>query len=208
VNASRVIRTNYLSTGIVVAVTLLIVADRVGLWPGLRVATTQIYIWGVVLGAVALALGAANVGWIHTRRIIVGESNWLYSATLVAAMLAVLVGGLLNPAGVQSPLVDWIFQFIIVPGQATLFALLIFFMASAAFLYLRTTQPGGGWILLGALLMLTAQAPVASMWLPPSVANLASWALDVPGMATLRGALLGGSIAAIVVGVRFLTTTR
>ena len=63
-------------------------------------------------------------------------------------------------------------------------------------------------MLLGALLMLTAQAPVSGVWMPPSIAELASWALDVPGMAALRGALLGGGVAAIVVGVRFLYTAK
>ncbi len=208
VNATRTTRANYLATAILIAVTMLIVVDRIGLWPGLRATTTQLYLWGVILAAVGVALGALNVGWLHMRRVLLGETNWLYSAALVTALLAVLVGGLLNPAGAQSPLVDWIFLAIIAPGQATLYALLIFFMASAAFRYLRTSRHGGGWVLLGALLMLTAQAPVASVWMPPSVAELVSWALDVPGMATLRGVLLGGSIAALVVGVRFLFTSR
>jgi hypothetical protein len=208
VNASRNTRANYLVTAILITVTLLIVFDRIGLWPALRPITFQLYVWGIVLAAVAITLGALNVAWIHAKRILTGEANWFHSAALIAALLAVLVGGLVNPAGVQSPLVDWIFQSIIYPGQATLFALLAFFMASAAFLYLRTGREGGAWILVGTLLMLTAQAPVSSVWLPPSVAALVSWALDVPGMASLRGVLLGGSIATLVVGFRFLATAR
>jgi hypothetical protein len=208
VNAGRNARANYLATAILVTITLLVVFDRIGLWPSLRPVTSQLYVWGIVLAAVAIVVGALNVGWIHARRILTGETNWFYSAALIAALLAVLVGGLVNPAGIQSPLVDWIFQSIIYPGQATLFALLAFFMASAAFLYLRTGREGGAWILVGALLMLTAQAPVSSVWLPPSVAALVSWALDVPGMASLRGVLLGGSIATLVVGFRYLVSAR
>lgn len=208
VNADHTYRANYLVIAILISVTGLIVADRVNLLPWLRPVTNQIYAWGIVLGAVAVVLGVLNVGWVHLQRIVVGQTNWLYSAALVSALLAVLAGGLLNPAGVRSPLVDWLFQSIIAPGQATLFALLAFFMASAAFLFLRAGRDGGGWMLLGALLMLTAQVPVASVWMPPSIAGLASWALDVPGMASMRGALLGGSVAAIVVGIRFLYTTK
>jgi hypothetical protein len=208
VNTDRPSRANYLVIAILISVTTIIVADRTDLLPWLRPITTRIYLWGVVLGAVAIVLGVVNVGWVHLQRILSGQANWLHSAALVTALLAVLVGGLLNPAGVESPLVDWLFQSIIAPGQATLFALLAFFMAAAAFLFLRAGRTGGGWMLAGALLMLTAQVPVSSVWMPPSVAELATWALDVPGMAALRGALLGGSMAAVVVGVRFLYTTK
>ena len=37
--------------------------------------------------------------------------------------------------------------------------------------------------------------------IPSGVAELAAWALDVPGMAAMRGALLGGGVAAVAVGV-------
>lgn len=207
-NAERSARANYLVIAILIGVTLLIVLDRIGLWPSLRGTTTRLYLWGIILAAVAIVLGVLNVGWIHVQRVLTGERYWLHSAALVSALLAVLIGGLLNPAGIHSPLVDWIFQAIIAPGQATLFALLAFFMASAAFLFLRADRPGGGWMLVGALLMLTAQVPVSNVWMPSGIVESVSWALEVPGMATLRGALLGSSIAAIVVGVRFLYTTK
>ena len=186
----------------------MIVADRTGRWSQLETGAIHLYQWGVILGAVVVTLGLLNVAWIHLKRIIDGKKSWVHSAALLAAMIAVFIAGILSPAGIDSPLVEWVFSSIIAPGQATLFALLAFFMLSAAFLFLRADRPGGGWILFGALLMMTAQAPVAGVWMSPSVSNLASWALDVPGMATIRGALLGSSIAAIVVGARFLIRSK
>ena len=59
-------------------------------------------------------------------------------------------------------------------------------------------------MLAGVLIIMLVQIPVLGTWLPPALAGVASWMLDVPGMATLRGAILGTGIAVVVVGVRYL----
>ena len=145
-----------------------------------------------------------NVLWLHVRRIALGQRDWGLSLILVATLLAVAAGGLLNPAGPASPLSSWIFVNLIAPGQAALFAMLIFFMAAAAFQYLRVGRPGGVWMLTGALLILVVQMPIAGPWLPPWLGALAQWWIDVPGMAALRGLLLGSGLATLVVGLRML----
>ncbi len=81
-------------------------------------------------------------------------------------------------------------------------------MVAAAYRYLRVGRNGGGWMLASALLLLTAQAPVSGVWMPPALAQFAAWMLDVPGMATLRGALMGSSIALALVAVRFMFMTK
>ena len=96
------------------------------------------------------------------------------------------------------------FDAIIAPGQASLFALLVFFMAAAAFRHLRLDRPGGAWMLAGALLVLLAQWPLLAQWLPPAFAGVTFWLLDGPVMAALRGLLLGSGIALLVIGLRLL----
>lgn len=43
------------------------------------------------------------------RRIALGQRDWGLSLILVAVLLAVAAGGLLNPAGPASPLLGWFF---------------------------------------------------------------------------------------------------
>ena len=95
-----------------------------------------------------------------------------------------LASGLLSPFGASS-LTEWLFDAIIAPGQATLFALLAFFMIAAAYRLLRGPQRRR-LDATGALLMLTAQAPAAGVWMSPGLTRFAGWTLDVPVMATLR----------------------
>ncbi len=183
---------------------VVIVLDRVGTFPWLRLATTNLYAWTILLAAFALLLGVFQVAVVHMHRIYSGHREWIGSLVLLAMLCAVLVAGLLDPQGLLSPTVEWIFAHVIAPGQATLFALLAFFMVAAAYRYLRVGLRGGAWMLVGAVLMLTAQLPLGLLVLPAPVSTALRWWLTQPVMATMRGALIGGSLALLVVGLRFL----
>jgi len=196
------VRPNWFFGVLVVAALIFVAVGRLRIGTALATLTTTGYEWVLLLAAAAFFLGVINVTWLHVRRIALGQRDWGLSLLLVATLFAVAVGGLLSPAGRTSPLLSWIFANLIAPGQAALFAMLIFFMAAAAFQYLRIGRPGGVWMLAGALLILVVQMPIASQWLPPWLGALAQWWIDVPGMAALRGLLLGSGLATLVVGLR------
>jgi hypothetical protein len=182
--------------------------DRFVERPLIRALATTLYEWGLLLSAFALVLGLLNVAWVHLRQVLIGGPGWPHSLALLVSLLLVLVTGLLSPEGVYSPLVEWLFDAVIAPGQATLFALLALFMASAAYRFLRVDRPGGAWMLAGALLVLAVQMPLANAALPAALAAWVGWVLDTPVMATVRGALLGGALALVVAGLRYLTAGR
>lgn len=165
--------------------------------------------WIIILAGIALLLGVVNVIWLHIRRILMGERDWMLSLALLAVLTAVVGTGLLNPAGMVSPLLEWIFDALIAPGQAALYAMLVFFMAAAAFQYLRVGRRGGTWMVLGFLIVLLVQTPLDAAALGLSetmdrLADAARWFLDAPVMAALRGVLLGSALALLVTGCRFL----
>ena len=189
----------------VAACFMLIALDRAQVFgDNLRATVGLFYGWVILLGGFALILGAANVAWVHLRHVQGGSPGWGHSLALLVVFFAVLTGGLIAPGGAASPLMEWFFTHLIAPGQAALFALLIFFMAAAAYRYLRIGRTGGAWLLGGTLLMLVAQMPASADWLPTPVAEATSWLLEEPVMAALRGVLLGTSLAAILVGFRTL----
>jgi hypothetical protein len=205
---ARALRPNFFVLLILVGGLLLLGIDRFVEIPPLRTAALLVYEWGLLLSAFALLLGAINVAWVHVRRVLAGNAGWQQSLLLVVALAVVLVTGLLSTTGVRSPLVELLFDAIIAPGQATLFALLAFFMAAAAYRYLRIGRPGGIWLLAGVLLVFAVQMPVAHALLPTAIANLIGWVVDVPAMSALRGALLGSSFALVIIAIRFLLTSR
>jgi hypothetical protein len=197
-------RSNYFVLLIAAACFVVIVLERAGAAPALRPVTTLLYTWTILLAAFALLLGVANVFLVHVRRVYVGQRDWVASIGLVVALFAVFVAGLVDPLGSTGPLVEWLFDTIIAPGQATLFALLAFFMAAAAYRYLRIGRTGGAWMLIGALLILMAQMPANAPLLSPTVQFGIDWVVSQPLTAVMRGALLGGGVGLLMVGLRFL----
>lgn len=195
---------NRLGLALIFIIAAVIVASRFDLLPGLQPTATLLYAWVLLLAAFALLLGIASVVWVHLGRILGGEPEWGLSLLLLIGLLGVFFIGILSPAGATSPLMEWIFDALIAPGQASLFALTGFFVAAAAYRYLRLDRPDALWILVGVLLALLVQTPLSQQLLPPIFTSLADWLLVWPIMAALRGALLGAALAAVFVGLRLL----
>jgi hypothetical protein len=206
--SSPALRRNFLLLLVVITGFILLGIDRWVDLPLLRAPAVLLYEWAIVLSAFALLLGLGNVVWVHLRQIRAGAEGWPYSLVLIITLVVVLGTGLAGPAGVRSPLTEMLFDAIIAPGQATLFALLALSMGAAAYRYLRIGRPGGAWLLAGVLLVFAVQMPIAHALLPPFVGATVAWVVDVPAMAAMRGALLGSSFALALVALRFLITSR
>jgi len=194
---------NLLLSVIIVLAGTMLVLDQLDVAPIADVLALG-YQWLILLAGVALLIGTLNVAAMHLWRIQTGQRDWMLSLVLLAVLIAVFVAGVVSPAGANGPLLDWVFSALVAPGQASLFALLVFFMAAAAYQFLRVDRPGGAWMLAGALLVLVAQWPLAAQWLPPAYVAAIFWLLDGPVMAALRGLLLGSGIALLVIGLRLL----
>jgi len=159
----------------------------------------------VIVASFALFLGVINVLRVHARKIQKGESGRVYSIVLIVAMLTVLAIGLPSspdqPSGPSQPIIEWIFANIQAPIQASLSALLVFFVITAAYRLLLIRNLESAVMLVVVLLVLIGQAVVG---LFPVLPELKDWLLDVPAMAGLRGILLGVALGAILTGVRLL----
>jgi len=183
---------------------VLIGVDRTGQFQQLRPLTTTIYKWVLLLSAFALLLGILNIAQVHLQSIKNGQIEWGYSLVLLITMGAVLIIGLLDISGTSTPLVDWIFNNIIAPLQSALFAITAFFLAAAAYRFLRIGRTGSMWILIGALLMLVLQMPISHTLLTTTSESFVHWLLNVPIMAALRGVIIGGSMSLLLIATRFI----
>ena len=197
---------NYFAILIFVAALLLIGLERFNGFSFLQPITTTLYFWMVILGAVALLLGTINVLWVHLDRIQNGGSEWPHSLALIATLLVVTLAGLFDTAGIEYPLVQWAFDHIITPVQATLFALLAFFMVAAAYRFLRVGRTGGLWILLGVLLIWLAQTPYVNMLMERIFGEqqFITWFVEQPVMAVLRGVIMGSTLALLLIAARLI----
>lgn len=154
----------------------------------------------VILAGFAVLLGLLNILSVHTVRVRKRERGWGYSILL---MLAVLVMLGLGVGGPGSAPVNWVFRHIYVPLQATIFSLLAFFVASAAYRAFRVRS----WetlLLVGVgIVVLLGQVPVGRLiW--DQLPVLKDWLLAVPATAGARGILLGVALGSVIAGMRLL----
>lgn len=184
-----------------------IVSSRLGPRLVPPTAATTLFSWAMLLGGFAVILGIANAVRFHLARVQRGQREWLFSLLLLIVFALVVGAGIATPEGTKSLLSEWVFDAVLAPGQATLFALTGVFLLSAAYHFLRVDRPGGIWILAGALLMLLVQTPFLHQIVPQSLVGLVDWLLAWPVMAAMRGVLLGGGLAVLFISLRLIVNS-
>jgi hypothetical protein len=159
----------------------------------------------VIVAAFALFLGVINVLRVHARKIHDGQPGSVFSVVLIAAMLVVLAIGLPplpgRPSGPSQPIVQWIFHNVQLPIQASLSALLVFFLVTATYRLLLVRSVESAVMLIVVILVLLGQS---ALGLVPVLPELKDWILDVPTLAGVRGILLGVALGALLTGIRLL----
>ncbi|MEZ4656089.1 MAG: hypothetical protein R2911_00790 [Caldilineaceae bacterium] len=178
--------------------------DRLANISPVRFIANQLFAWTLLLAAFGRLAGIFNRLWIHGQRIWRGQPDWALSLVLIAVALAVFSVGMVESSGAFGPLMQWVFSNVLTPVHASLFALLAFFLAAAAYRYLRIGRHGSSWMLFGALLMMLAQMPIMYGLLPADAYAAIHWLIEQPVMAAMRGALLGTSLATLLVGLHLV----
>lgn len=194
-----------LPAAVAITVGLAVLAAMFTPYPLLDVISTYLIDTAVIIAAFALFLGLLNVLRVHSRRIRERQPRRFYSFVLIAAMLLVLTLGLLpipnQPSGPSQPVVRWIFENVQLPIQASLSALLVFFIVTAAYRVLRVRNAESAVMLAVALIVLGGQVTVG---LVPVLPDLKNWILAVPAMAGVRGILLGVVLGTLLTSIRLL----
>jgi hypothetical protein len=153
--------------------------------------------WAIIVAAFAMVLGFFNVLIVHLNKILQFKQGWFYSIFLILAMMIVLILGLIE--GPQGLLTSRIFQYILFPLQATIFSLLAFFVASAAYRAFRLRSWESALLVITGVIVLLGQVP---LW--GALTTFKEWILGVPSMAGARGILLGVALGTVATGLRVL----
>lgn len=160
--------------------------------------------WAAILAGVAVLVGIGNLFSVHYQKVRRREQAWFYSLTLLFAMLAtLLVGMIFGPSGawIQAAL-----ETIIFPVEASLMALLSVTLLYASIRLLRRRVDWMSVLFLGtaALTLLASvslpvigEIPILSDWIRPWLA----YGLAAGGA---RGLLLGVALGALTTGLRAL----
>jgi hypothetical protein len=175
-----------------------------------------------IIGLAAFAIGAINLTRIHWRNVSGRRPNRPYSFVLLVGMYAMFVFGAIAspfrldptasvfPEGLIATFVPvWEFAYyrMYVPAQAMLFALLGFYIASAAYRAFRAKTLDSTIMLVSGVLIILGMAPAIELFLP-GIDQVRNWILEYPNTAGQRGILLGISLGIIAFSFERLIAFR
>jgi nucleoside permease NupC len=95
----------------------------------------------------------------------------------------------------------WVYDHVFAPCNATMFALLAFFVASAAFRAFRARNVEAALLLGAAIIIMVGRMPMGR-WLSESLPDIAQWILDVPNNGSRRAIIMGAAVGAIATSLR------
>jgi hypothetical protein len=156
--------------------------------------------WKQPLNAFIIFLALGGLAAMHVRRVARRQRRWGYSLVTLISMLAMVFAGIAG--GIQDGTVfaDW-FEYLITPIEATMFALLAFFIGSAAFRAFRARTTEATVLLVSAAIVMLGLIPVVEDGLP-KLAAVSEFLLEYPNTAAKRAILIGVALGAIGVALK------
>lgn len=164
--------------------------------------------WAPIVGAFALILGVGSLTRLHTHKIRRKAQNWQYSWAVLIPLFGMPFFALIVPQSLGGGsevhgVHDFLFMHIQVPIQSTMFSLLAFYIASAAFRAFRAKSALATILLLAAVIVMLGQVPIGDVfgkWLP----NTGLWILRYPNLAAKRAIMLGVGFGMLATNLKII----
>jgi hypothetical protein len=182
--------------------------------------------WLIIVAGFALLLGVVNVIQNGTRKIARRESGWPFAVVLLTGLF--ITGGIgiwstitgegitTRPDGSATPF-QWIANNMFQPLQSTIFALLAFFMASAAFRAFRARNTEATILLFAGILVMAGRVPLLEFLAAPfpplqpaaagasqGLGKLTEWIMNTPNGAAQSGIIIGAALGAASMAIRVI----
>ncbi|MCC7479088.1 hypothetical protein IT575_11600 [bacterium] len=180
-------------------------------------------LWVRIIVGFAAVLGVLSVVNHHYNKIKAKRPGYAFSFITLGAFLLMALSGFIKAplpgfaAGNNKPdsLHFWLYNNMMLPMQATMFSILAFFIASAAFRAFRARSMEATVLLVAACVTMLGRVPLGELMklgdpiflggpAPIDFPWWSSWLLNVPNSAAQRGILLGVYLSQIAVAIRII----
>lgn len=190
--------------------------------------------WFNILAAGAMVLGGGNLIKLHLMKISGKRAGWGYSVVTIVCFFGALIIGLSKIGVHPNPNFPnyawsgyyleegsgfwWIYAHMVVPLTSTMFAMLAFYVATAAFRAFRAKNIEATLLLVTAGVVLLGRTYAGIWlfgWLPETgwlhdsliwlrFDNLTIWIMDVPNTAGTRAITMGIALGVVATSLRIL----
>lgn len=165
--------------------------------------------WIYIIGIFAMALGIWSLVRVSWGKIRAKREGWQYSIVTLFGLFIMFFFGFdyfrhfMSTEGLNNYMFKHFFDYILIPVQATMFSLLAFYMASAAYRAFRARSVLATVLLISALVVMLRFNP----YLGPIGAYMektASWLLNVPNLAAKRAIIIGVGLGSVATAMKVM----
>ena len=154
-----------------------------------------------ILFAFTLIIGVVSFTRINLKGIERGEDRPYRIVSLLGVISMPVLAAIWGIKG-DTPFM-WMFEYVQVPMQATVFSLLAFFVASASYRGFRARSLQASILLGAALLILIARSTIGDIiW--DRIPEFAEWVRSNPAMSARRAILIGIGLGSLTTSLRVL----
>jgi len=160
--------------------------------------------WLVIVAAFALPLGVVNLVMSNVKKIRTQQKGWPYSAALIAGLCIMSFYGILGGDQGFHDNFTWMFANMVSPLQATMFSLLAFYVASAAYRAFRARNVEATVLLIAAIVVMLGRIPFGDMLSGGRMTPISEWLMTKPNAAAQRGIIIGAALGAASMQIRVI----
>ncbi len=158
--------------------------------------------WVKAASPFGVILGIFSLLHVHVTKIRRRANNWPYSIVTIVGLLGTAVAGFAWGREDGTPYM-WIFENIQLPMGATIFSLLAFYIASAAYKAFRARSPEATVLLVAAIIVMLGRVSIGQA-LNIGLPEATNWILNVPNLAAKRGIALGVGLGMVATSLKVI----
>ncbi|HDL03531.1 MAG: hypothetical protein DRP46_01280 [Candidatus Zixiibacteriota bacterium] len=165
--------------------------------------------WMMIIGVFALALGIWSLIKVSWDKIKYKKPNWEYAIVTLAGLFLMIFFGFdyfrhfSTPIGSDNYMYVHFYRHIVIPIQSTMFSLLAFFIASAAYRAFRARSLLATLLLIAALVIMLRFNPLLGP-IQPIMEKFSVWLLNVPNLAAKRAIVIGVGLGMVATALKVI----
>jgi hypothetical protein len=157
--------------------------------------------WAQIIYAFALIVGVFGLIKYHAEKLSRRQSGGIYNLITILSLAVMAILGFVGGRGDNSPFM-WVFNNVQAPMQASVFSLLAFFVASAAYRGFTARNTEAVLLLASAVLIMFGIASIGNAI--PVFSDIANWILMNPSMTARRGIFIGIGLGTMATSLRVI----
>jgi len=158
--------------------------------------------WVSIVSGFTILLGVVSIVRTNAIKVRRQNSGWPYSVILLV-FLSAMVGGSVLQGNETGTVYYWLFNNLQAPMMTTMFSMLAFFIASAAYRAFRARTVQSTLLLGTAVLVMLGRIPIGQA-IYSGLPDIANWIMAVPNTAVQRGIIIGAALGAAATALRIM----